>query len=183
MSSRVQSYIVMSTGVGMTIAFCFLLFGPQRRDLSALLVSARIMRQQLARGNAAVAQLSEIKSSVEQSNTLLVDYRTRITLAADVGSFVEQASAIAERLALRNRRITPMSPETHGPITALPIQISYESDFDGSFSFLREIESLPRAVHVTDLLVRRVDRDERRADSEPGVLRTELTMRIFYEST
>ncbi len=184
MTKRWDSYIVISVGVGMTAAFCFLFLGPQRRDLSTLLASARAMRSQLARGTGATAGLPRTAADVQRANDLLVDYRTRITPTADVGSFVEEVSAVAARFGLRDRRIVPLIPEMRGSIMVLPIRISFESGFAESFNFLRNVERLPRAVRVTEFIVERLlEPSEEPVDGEGGDLRTELTMRIFYEAT
>ncbi len=184
MTKRWDSYIVMSIGVGMTAAFFFLLLGPQRRNLSTLRTSAQAIRGQLARGTDAAAGLYRTEANIQRVNDLLVDYRTRITPTADVGSFVEEMSAIAAQLGLRDRRIVPLSPEVRGSIVVLPIRISFESGFAESFNFLRNLEHLPRAVRVTELVVERLLKpSEEPAGGEGGDLRTELTIRIFYEAT
>ena len=184
MKKRWDSYIIMSIGIGMTAAFCFLLLGPQRRELSTVLASARAMRGQLVRGTGTTAGLSRTEDDVQRANDLLADYRTRITPTAELGTFVEEVAAIAERLGLRERRIFPLTPEVHGSITVLPIQISFESGFAASFSFLRDVERLPRAVHVTELVVERAkEGDGGVVDGEGDSLRTELTVRIFHEAT
>ncbi|MFQ5591419.1 MAG: type 4a pilus biogenesis protein PilO [Phycisphaerae bacterium] len=181
MKARWDSYIVMSIGVGMTMAFCIMLFGPQRRDLAALRASAQTMRDQLARGAASIARLSNIKDELRQADRLVADYRARITPTPDLGPFVEEVSDIASRLGLRARRIVPLAPEAQGSIAVQPIKISFESAFAESFGFLREIEGLTRAVQVTELLVERVQSDA--VFPRRGELRTELTVRIFYEAS
>ncbi len=184
MTKRWDSYIVMSVGVGMTAAFCFLLLRPQRQDLSTLLTSAQAMRVQLARGIGVAAGLSSTETDLQRAKELLVEYQTRITPTAGVGSFVEEVAAIAARLRLRDRRIVPLTPEVRGSIMVLPIRISFESGFAESFSFLRNVERLPRAVRVTELVIERLlGPSGGPEDGEVGELRTELTMRIFYEAT
>lgn len=191
MMNRWDSYIVMSIGVGMTAAFCFVLFGPPRRELSVLIDSARTMRNHLSRGAATIAELSEIGADIQRANDLLDDYRTRVPATADVGAFVEKVSAVAERLGLRDWKVAPLVPEPHGSVMVLPVRISFESGFGESFSFLRDVERLPRAVQVTELVVERRQTDLSEeftggVGTTSGLghgLRTELTMRIFYEAT
>jgi len=183
MANRRDSYIMAGIAVGIAAGFYFLLFAPQQRKLSALRASIRTIEGQLVRQGVEVAGLPEIETNLKQANELLADYRTRIPAAADVGNIVEQVSAIAERLVLRNRNIEPMEPQKRGPVTALPIRISFEGAFSAAFNFLREVERLPRVARVTELIVEFNEPDDERpvGDLADG-LRTELTLEVFYEA-
>jgi len=184
MRRRWDSYMVICIGVGMTAAFCFLLLGPQKQDLSVLRTSAQTMRSQLARGAGTIAGRSDTEIEIRRINEQLAGYRSRITPTADVGAFIEEVSAIAAQLNLRDRTIVPQASERRGSIWVLPIRISFVSGFAESFNFLRNIECLPRAVRVTELVVERLQG----ADGEPvqrdeGQVRTKLAVQIFYEAT
>ncbi len=184
MARRWDSYVVMSIGVGMTAAFCFLLFGPQQRELSTMLTSARAMREQLARGSGALAGFSTAEADMLQASDLLADYSLRVPPSAEVGAFVEDVSAIAARLELRNHTMVPLARETRGTLAVLPIRISFESGFRESFSFLHDVEHLARAVRVTELAVERLSEPRGTSAGDEGdAVRTELTMQVFYEAT
>lgn len=188
MIKNVDSYIVMSVAAGMTVACGFWLYQPGQRELSSLIASAQAMREQLARGSSAVNELANIKTDVSNANELLNDYQTRITPTPKVGAFIEQVSSVASQLGLQGRKIIPQSPKENGSIVMLPIDISFESAFDKSFDFLRSIERLPRAVQVTHFTIKRVDGDDSVAapyhkDRPQNLLRTELTLQIFFEAT
>lgn len=183
MTKRWDSYVVMSIAVGITAAFCFLFFWPQQRELTRLRTSVRAKESQLVRWTSEIAKLSQVEADLKQANELLTNYRTRVPDTAEVGDFVEEVSAIAERLGLRDQNIVPLTPEKRGPVTALPIKISFEAGFGAIFSFLREVEELPRVARVTELVVGYPDEDQDPVDRAGDRLRTELTMQIYYETT
>ncbi len=188
MIKHIDSYIVMSVAAGMTVACAVWLYQPGQRELSSLLASTQAMREQLARGSSAVSELANVKSDMRNAEALLNDYQTRITPTPQVGAFIENVSSVATELGLQGRKIVPQSPKVNGSIVMLPIDISFESDFGKSFDFLRSVEQLPRAVQVTDFTIKPVDEN---VDAETPydktrprhLLRTELTLRIFYEAT
>jgi type IV pilus assembly protein PilO len=182
MTKRWDSYVVISIAVGVTAAFCFLFYWPQQRELTRLRASVRAKEDQQVRWTSEIAKLSQVEAELKRANELLADYRTRVPASADVGDFVEEVSAIAQRLGLRNQNIAPLPPETRGPLTALPIRISFEANFPAIFSFLREVEELPRVARVTELTVGYPDEDEEAGDHDDGNLKTELTMQIYYEA-
>ncbi|MCK4659097.1 MAG: type 4a pilus biogenesis protein PilO [Phycisphaerae bacterium] len=176
-----DSYIVASVAVGMTAGFVFMFFLPQQRKLGNLRASIRNTREQLHRNNANIADLPQIQASLQRTRSLLAECQTRIPETAKLGDFVEEVSAIAEHLRLGNQNIVPQAPERLGGITTLPIRISFDADFPELFSFLRAIESLPRATRVTRLAVLRPPAGEEVPVDEHNKLRTELTMQIFHE--
>ena len=183
MTRRWDSYIVMSVAVGMTLACGAWLYQPGQRELSTLLASAQAMRDQLARGSSTFSDLTGVRTDVRNANDLLADYRTQISPSPNVGTFIEEVSAIASRLGLRNRTIVPQAPRAYGTIVMLPIEISFESAFDKSFDFLRSVERLARAVQIAVFAVKRVDEEEGFSPHRETLLRTELTLRVFYEAT
>jgi type IV pilus assembly protein PilO len=183
MKKRWDSYVIMSIAVGVTAAFCFLFFWPQQRELTRLRASVRAKEEQQVRWTSEIAKLSQVEADLKRANELLADYRTRVPDTAEVGDFMEEVSAIAERLGLRDQNIVPLTPETRGPVTALPIRISFEASFAAIFSFLREVEELPRVARVTELVVGYPDEDEDAGNRDGRYLKTELTMQIYYETT
>lgn len=189
MATRKDSFVVISLGVAMALAFWLLLLGPHRRDLAALRTSARIIESQVLIGSAAIAGLSEIRGDIAKLSGVPIEFSKRVRTTADVGSFVKDVSRLAERLGLREARIIPLAPVTHGLITVLPIKISYESRFGASFNFVRDVERMPRTVRVTDLAVQRMGTGEPNArpptvSQESGFPRcsTELTIHLYCES-
>jgi Tfp pilus assembly protein PilO len=175
---------MISIAVGITAAFCFLLFGPQRGESSVLLTSTQAMREQLARGAAVTTRLSEIEAEVQQVKDRLVNYRATIPVTADLGAFIEELSVISERLELRAWKVVLLAPKTRGPVRVLPVQIAFESSFGESFSFLRAIERLARAVRVTELNIERLREPSGDAlGGEGNDLQTMLTMQVFHEAT
>lgn len=181
MKKHLDSLVVISVGVGMTVACGAWLYKPKHREVTAMLASAQAMRDQLTRGMAAVTKLSAVRNDVKQANELLTDYATKVPADAEIGSFIEEVSSAASRLRLHNRTIVPQRPEAHGDIAVLPIKISFDAPFETSFEFLRTVERLPRAVQVSEFSVKRKDSAKRKGNTTG--LRTKMTLRIFYEAT
>ena len=182
MTGRRDSYIIASIAVAMTGAFCYLFFGVQQHKLSELRTSIGALEDQLARRTGDIAELSQIQANLKRANDWLADYSLRIPETAEVGNFVEEVSAIAERLGLRNQSVVPRSPEVRGAVTVLPIKISFQAPLGAMFDFLREIERLPRVARVTKLAVEQTEPDEEPVYRRAGELRTELTAQIYYEA-
>lgn len=187
--TRLNSYIAMSLGVGMAAAFWVLLLGPHRRDLAALRTSARSIRAQVANDSTTIAGLSEIRGDIKTIKQASIEFGHRVRPTADVGLFIKDVSQLADRLGLQEPKIIPLTPIVHGPITVLPIQISYESRFGASFSFVRDMERMSRAVRVTHLAVERKELGEKRAEQPAGYpaslshrCSTELTVHLYCES-
>jgi len=183
MANRRDTCILLTIAVGVTAGVYFLLFAPQQRKLSQLRAAVGTLEAQLTHQTLDLAELSSVEEQLRRANELLADYRTRIPETAEVGDFVEEVSAIAERLGLRHQNIVPLAPERYGTVTALPIRIGFGARFPALFDFLREIESLSRVARVTGLVVERVEAEGQPVDYIAGELITELTMQIYYEAT
>lgn len=181
MKKHLDTLIVLSVAVGMTVACGAWLYKPGQQELSTLLLSAKSMRDQLARGSGAVSSLAGVQSDVRDANQLLDQYKIQITPTPEVGAFLEQVSDAAVDLGLQHRAIVPKKPESQGSIVMLPIEISFASGFTESFRFLRVLEQLPRAVQVSQFSIKPGNGDRSPKGGAP--LQTNMTLRIFYEAT
>lgn len=166
----------------MTGAFWLFLFGPHLRDLSALRAFAETIQKQIALGGRTITGFSGLDGDIQEIKEVSTGFRHRVTPTANVGPFVKEISQIAARLGLRDPKIVPLTPITHGAITILPIQISYESRYADSFNFVRDVERLRRAVRVTEFAVERHEIDERAAVTMDGFSSTILTVHLYCES-
>lgn len=182
MTSRWDKYLTATLAVAMTSGFCFVVLEPQKRRLSALRTSIAAIEGQLAQRRAEVGELPEIDAKLKTADALLADFQTRIPADAELGDFVEDVSAIAERLGLGNRNIVPLTPQRQGAVTALPIRISFEAGFPAIFDFLRELERMPRVARVSELIVERARVGDEAVGGDEESLRTELVAQIFYRA-
>src|SRR5205814_7599570 len=92
----------------------------------------------------------------------------------DVGDILQQVWDMAKTNSLQTKSVKPDKAETGPNYSELPIQMSLSGDFNGLYSFLMQVEKLPRITRITQMkLDKNKDRD--------GEATVQLTLSIFFE--
>jgi type IV pilus assembly protein PilO len=81
------------------------------------------------------------------------------------------------------QRLTPKSVRTDKPLpnnqfSELPIQMEIVGDFDGFYSFLLELEKMPRITQLPKMKLTKLQEKDR----EQGQMRAEVVLSVFFET-
>jgi type IV pilus assembly protein PilO len=90
---------------------------------------------------------------------------------------LEKVTRLAEKHELTSESFRPkeIAPAAH--YAELPIRLKITGDFDGFYSFLLDVEKLPRITRIPDMQVEKLDKE-----SNEGQARATMTLSIFFES-
>jgi Tfp pilus assembly protein PilO len=81
---------------------------------------------------------------------------------------------MAESNNLTTKKVQTMRSDRSSNFSEQPIQLSLSGDFNGYYSFLLQLEKLPRLTRITDMKLAKIsDRD--------GEMTAQMTMSIFFE--
>jgi len=80
------------------------------------------------------------------------------------------------------QRLTPKSIRTDKPVrkhsySELPIQMEIVGDFDGFYSFMLELEKLPRIMQMPRMTLEK----NKGKDAEQGQMTAKLILSVFFE--
>jgi type IV pilus assembly protein PilO len=81
---------------------------------------------------------------------------------------------MAEANSLQTRTIKTLKSERAANYSEQPIQLSLAGDFGGFYSFLLQLEKLPRITRVTNM-------DLKKISDKDGEMQAQMTMSIFFE--
>ncbi len=169
----------------LTSAFVFGLFMPgmgrlreARAELAEKVAKVKTDQQQ-------VGDVSDLYASILHMDEKTRDFRKRLPAERQFGEFLNDLSDNLETSGIEDYSVQPRSAQVldqaklpaslklaEGTIL-LPVVVSFESDFDDLFKFLRGVESLPRLSHVE--MLKLVNDEER-----PGRVAVEVTLCTYH---
>ena len=155
--------------------FAWLVAYPQQAKHRALQDEVQEVSDDIALRLTRCAAAVETERALEQCRQRLDSMEERVPQADQLGSFLEQLSEVAADAELINANVVPQPPYVAKGLGILPIKMDFESDFLSLFAFLRNVESLPRAVRIADLRAARVQEGVDR-------LEIEMTLQVFFEA-
>jgi type IV pilus assembly protein PilO len=90
---------------------------------------------------------------------------------------LEKVTRLAKKHKLTSESFRPKDIVPAAHYAELPIRLKITGDFDGFYSFLLDVEKLPRITQIPTMQVEKLD-DE----STQGQARASMTLSIFFES-
>jgi Tfp pilus assembly protein PilO len=121
--------------------------GKRSDDLDAAVAQQQTLESQLA-------QLQEAKSEAKKIKKQLNHLETKVPPTAELPSFIRLLQGAADSSAVDFMSVSPGTPASTVPgISTIPTQINVLGSFFSVEEFLFKLETLPRAVRVTQITV------------------------------
>lgn len=174
MNLGLRGLMVMGIVVGMPVASYFLVFKPQNKAIEAarkevdhkagLLAK---LREETARNENLVRANEEIQRSVKT-------IEARLPSGKELDALVRQVSDLAVSSGLQPPAMKSAKPVPAALYMEQPIEMEVLGNFVGFFTFLAQIEKLPRITRIHDMKITGMARD----DVE---LKAEFTLSIYFQ--
>lgn len=164
--------------MGAIVAFLALIYLPSARRLQTLAQKISTSTATLDAQRQQLAQLPVVKTAADELDRHLDAFKP-IPQGDEQFKFVGQISDNAENLQLENFSWMRNQKQIESSsLHRLPIRISFASDFDSAFTFLRHLEEMPRLLRITDLTM--FEMPPSKANARPMV-NVQLTVNLFYQ--
>lgn len=171
-SRRVQWMLLGGTlliaGVFATVGYL-----PTQRKLSAL--REEIGRRQVeldGRQNKA-ARLRELERRIEKQKKELGDFDEKLPRQQDLGQFIKDLTLMGQQSLLRRSEVKLGVPKRMDLFSELPLELTFEGDFNNVFYFVRQTEEMKRLTRVRSMRVNTLD-------AKQGQVQVRMAMSIYF---
>jgi type IV pilus assembly protein PilO len=135
----------------------------------------------IERKKTVLANLRQATAGVEDLNKMVTDlgqaiefFDSKLPQEREVDAILKEVWQIAEANKLTTKTIKTMKSEQNANYNELPIQLALSGNFYGYYTFLQQLEKLPRITRVTHMNLTKInDRD--------GDMQAQMTLSIFFE--
>jgi type IV pilus assembly protein PilO len=132
-------------------------------------------QQKLAALEVATRRIDDLGQEIEKLSQAIVVFEQKLPAEREVEVILREVWELAAK-----NRLIPRSVRTDRPVAAaqyaeLPIRMVIIGDFDGFYSFLLELEKLPRITQTRRMQLKKIASPE-------AQMQAELTLSIFFES-
>lgn len=101
-------------------------------------------------------------------------FASKLPAAKEMDKVLTEVSQMADANSLQSKTVKSLKTERGSSYSEQSIQMSLSGDFNGFYSFLLQLEKLPRITRVTNMNLQKInDRD--------GEMQAQLTLSIFFE--
>lgn len=161
-------------GVTLLMATAFYAFGyrVQKQRQAALAVQIQEKQRELREGKSHTSALPEVATEVERLRARLERSKKSVPRQQDLPQFIRDVSQLGQQASLRKPFFKPGTPVRGELVCELPISLNFEGDFVNVYSFLRNLEEMPRLTRVREIKLNARDRT--------GQVKVQLSMNIYF---
>jgi len=169
--------VFMLVLLAMPVAAYMFVFQPRNEQTAAARAEDADKKLKLQQLEAATKSISDLGEEIDRLSQAVEVFEQKLPAQQEVEVILKEVWQLASQ-----NNLTPRSVRTDKPVPAaqyseLPIRMEIVGDFDGFYSFLLELEKLPRITRMPELkLIRQTKR------TEQGEMRADVVLSIFFES-
>src|SRR5688500_17300286 len=132
------------------------------------------MDRALANLHQATAGIEDLNRKISELQKAIDFFASKLPQAKEMDKVLTEVSQMADANSLQSKTIKSLKTERGHSYSEQSIQMNLSGDFNGFYSFLLQLEKLPRITRVTNMNLQKInDRD--------GEMQAQMTMSIFFE--
>ena len=152
----------------------YFVFSKSNKRKSDLLADMRSKQAALSNLQQATAGISDLNRKIDELQKAITFFESKLPQEKEVDKILKEVWQMAEANSLQTKTIKTLRSERGPNYSEQPIQMSLAGDFNGFYSFLLQLEKLPRITRVTQMDLQKInDRD--------GEMQAQMTLSIFFE--
>ena len=168
--------------IGFFVLMIALLAGSYHFGFSKLEDRRTSLRQEIARRQGVLDDLSRSTrdiADIEARTTALAKaidfFEARLPREKEVADILRRVTDMAEAQHLASRSFVPMKVVVDSNYRELPIDITFSGNFSNFYSFMLQLEQMPRITQIQQMTLRKID-------DRDGEMQADLRLSIFFES-
>jgi type IV pilus assembly protein PilO len=178
MNVKARQAILTAVLLGVPVASFFMVFRPQSREIQMATREIEMRKEKLGQLQAVTAQAPDLARATEEIKQTISQIEARMPSGKELDNVLRDVATIATKCGLRvpkfNRVENVLSA---GSAQEQQLDVEIAGEFSGFYSFLLELEKLPRITRLTDMKLERVtDRDQ----DKDGMLKAHFKLSIYY---
>ncbi len=160
--------------IGLLACSYFMVF--QKADQKRLALKADVENKQRALTNLrqATAGIEDMGVKIDELQKAIEFFESKLPQEKEVDKILKEVWQMAEANSLQTRTVKTLKAERAAGYSEQPIQMTLAGDFNGFYSFLLQLEKLPRITRVSNMSLLKIDDRE-------GEMTASLTLSIFFE--
>ncbi len=176
MDSRFKKALFYLSLIGITVLSYQFMIRPANKALWEQQARIQSKSAKLAEFEKTTAAAYDLNNQLKQLQDAVKFFESKLPPTSEIYKVLEQLTVIAQRQGLQAKTIRTLASKTNSGYIEQPLKMELEGDFDSFYSFLLELEKLPRIVKVRSLELKKInDRD--------GCVSADFTVSVFFQST
>src|SRR5207249_3308765 len=160
MKFGIREIIFVVVMLGLLGSTNYFVFSKSNKKKADLLADIRQKQQALSNLQQATAGIEDLNNKIDELQKAITFFESKLPQEKEVDKILKEVWQMAEANQLTTKTIKTLRSERGPSYSEQPIQMNLAGDFNGFYSFLLQLEKLPRITRVTDMQLQKIsDRD------------------------
>lgn len=178
MSSVVRKTIFFVLLVGLAGVGYQVMIRPANRVLSESKKRVENKLEKLSDFEKATATTKDLNKQLEQLKQAVTFFESKVPPSSEIYKVLEQITVIAQKQGLAPKTIRTMAQKENSGYVEQPLRLQLEGNFHSFYSFLLELEKLPRIMNLKQLQLQKLKNPERE-----GEITADCVLSIFFQGS
>jgi type IV pilus assembly protein PilO len=174
MKFGLRELIFLKLMVGLLLASYFFVFAKAYVKKKELEVDIQSKQTALANLKQSTIGIDDLGRKIDELQKAINFFEGKLPQEKEVDKILKEVWQMAEANSLQTRTVKPSKSERGASYSEQPIEMSLAGDFNGFYSFLLQLEKLPRITRLTKMNLQKMN-------DHDGAMTAQLTLSIFFE--
>ena len=174
MKTGARELIFLAVMIGLLASSYFFVFNKANQKRLALQREILTKQSALANLEQATIGIDDLNNKIDEVQKAIRVFEGKLPAEKDVEVILQEVWRMAEANALQQRMVKPLPIEKFASYCEQPIQMTFSGDFNGFYSFLLQLEKLPRITRVTQMKLEKIN-------DHDGQMQAQMTLSIFFD--
>jgi len=156
------------------VAYSFMI-KPANRNLTEQQKKLDAKKAKLAEFEKATAAAKDLSQQLEQLQQAVKYFESKLPPTSEIDKVLRDVTVISEEQGLKTKAIRTLKQKDNSGYIEQPLKMELIGNFNAFYSFLLELEKLPRIMKVRELEVKKSDKDE-------GQITAQFVVGIFFQN-
>ena len=174
MKFGIRELVFVCVMVGLLAVVYFGILKKKAADRERFVADTAMKQKELVYLKTATAGIDDLTRKIGDLQKAIDFFESKLPQEKEVDKILKEVWQMAEANNLTTRTIKTLKSERAANYSEQPIQMSLHGDFKGFYSFLLQLEKLPRITRVTQMSLTKISEQD-------GQMQAKMTLSIFFE--
>jgi len=132
------------------------------------------MDEALTTVHRATAGIDDLRPKITELEHAIHFFEGKLPEEREIDNILKEVWQMAQTNSLETRSVKTLKVEKEAGYSELPIEMTLIGDFPGFYSFLLQLEKLPRITRITQMKLEKINERD-------GAMKATMTLSIFFE--
>jgi len=175
MTSGLRKAVLFALLLGVAVVGYQYMIKPANRRLAEEKSRVQVKLTKLAEFEKATAAAEDLTKQLEQLQQAIEFFESKLPPTSQIHEVLQQVTIIAQKEGLKPKTIRTLTQKDNSGYIEQPLKMELQGNFNSFYSFLLELEKLPRIMKIRELKLDKQTNNE-------GQIAADFIISIFFQN-